>query len=161
MKAAIITASTLGYQGFAEDGSGPVIKRMAEKVGFEVTFMKVLPDDRKVLSSIMEKLADGGFVDIIFTTGGVGLGEKDVIPEATQDVLDRELSGIPEAMRAYSIRYTKRAILDRCKAGIRKKTLIVNFPASPKHVNQCLDYIMPELVYTVEVLTGAMEEVRE
>ena len=101
MKAAIITASTLGYQGFVEDGSGPVIKRMAEKVGFEIKFMKVLPDDRKVLSSIMERLADGGFVDIIFTTGGVGVSEKNVTPEATQDVLERELPGITDAMRAY------------------------------------------------------------
>ena len=161
MKAAIITASTLGYQGFSEDGSGPVIKRMAEKVGFEVKFMKVLPEDQTVLSSVMKRLADGGFVDIIFTTGGVGLAETDVVPEATADVIERELPGIPDAIRAYGIRYTKRNILDRSMAGIRNKTLIVNLPARPKHVNQSLDFIMPELVYTVEVLTGATQEAME
>lgn len=158
MKAAIITVSTLGYKGEQEDTSGPVIKRMIEKVGFEASFLKTLPDDREVLSKIMQLLSDENIVDLIITTGGTGISKEDCTPEATLDILERQIPGIPEAIRFYGMRYSKRSMLTRAVAGTRKDTLIINLPGSPKSVNECLEYILPEVVHAVEVLTGATEE---
>ncbi|MEF9941862.1 MAG: MogA/MoaB family molybdenum cofactor biosynthesis protein [Lachnospiraceae bacterium] len=158
MRIAIITASTECYKGLREDASGPVIKRMTSQVGFETKFMKALPKDMEVLSTVMERLSDGKMVDLILTTGGVGCIATDCTPEATLKVVERLIPGIPEAMRAYSMRHTKRTMLTRAVAGIRKRTLIVNLPGSPKLVKECLEYILPELVHTVEVLHGEMEE---
>lgn len=154
MRAAIIVASTSGYNKLREDKSGPVIERMLKQVGFQIKFKKILPDDRKVLSAVMEKLCDNELVDLIITTGGTGFSADDCTPEATIDILDRQIPGIPEAMRAYSLRFTKRAMLTRSAAGIRKNTMIVNLPGSPKGAKESLEFILPELVHGVEVLTG-------
>lgn len=158
MKAAIIIASTSGYQGKREDKSGPAIQRMIEQMGFETKFYKILPDDRTILAEVMKKLADNYLVDLILTSGGTGFAKDDCTPEATLDISDRQVPGIPEAMRAYSMRFTKRAMLTRSAAGIRKETLIVNLPGSPKAVQECLEYILPELVHGVEILTGRAKE---
>ena len=143
MRVAIITASTLGYKGKREDKSGPYIKKVVENAGFEVKVMKVLPDDRRILGEVMKRLADSNIVDLIITTGGTGFSES---------------AGIPEAMRAYSMQFTKRAMLSRAAAGIRKQTLIVNFPGSPKALKETLKYILPELVHGVEILQGIAKE---
>lgn len=158
MRAAIITASTLGYKGEREDESGPYMKEVVEKAGFEVKVMKVLPDDRRILGEVMKRLADSHIVDLVLTTGGTGFSENDVTPEATLDIVERQVPGIPEAMRAYSMQFTKRAMLSRAAAGIRKKTLIVNFPGSPKALKESLNYILPELVHGVEILQGTARE---
>ena len=106
----------------------------------------------------MKRLADSHIVDLVLTTGGTGFSENDVTPEATLDIVERQVPGIPEAMRAYSMQFTKRAMLSRAAAGIRKKTLIVNFPGSPKALKESLNYILPELVHGVEILQGTARE---
>ena len=96
--------------------------------------MDILPDDRAILSKKMAEIADNNTAELILTTGGTGFSPRDIMPEATEDIIDRRVPGIPEAMRAYSMTITKRAMLSRATAGIRKKTLIVNLPGSPKAV---------------------------
>lgn len=158
MRTAILTASTLGFQGKREDKSGMCIKNIVEKAGFEVTFMQILPDDRRILSETMRQLADEEAVDLILTTGGTGFAQDDVTPEATLDIVERQAAGIPEAMRAYSMQFTGRAMLSRAAAGIRRQTLIVNLPGSPKAIEEVLDYLLPEMVHGIEILQGKAKE---
>ncbi len=158
MRVAIIAASTSGYNGERDDKSGPYIKKVVENAGFKVKVMKMLPDDRRILGEVMKRLADGDIVDLIITTGGTGLSESDVTPEATQDIIERQVPGIPEAIRTYSLQFTKRAMLSRATAGIRKQTLIVNFPGSPKVLKESLKYILPELIRAIEILQGMQKE---
>lgn len=158
MKAAIIVASTSGYKGEREDKSGPTIARMLKQVGFEVKFLKVLPDDKMILSEVMKKLADNHLADLIVTSGGTGFAKDDCTPDATIEVIDKQIPGIPEAMRAYSMRFTKRAMLSRAVAGIRKETIILNLPGSPKGAKECLEFVLLELVHGVEILTGEAKE---
>lgn len=158
MRAAVIIASTSGYKGEREDKSGPVIQKMLQQAEIETKFMKILPDDRRILAEVMKKLADNHLVDLIVTSGGTGFSKDDCTPEATLDIVDRQVPGIPEAMRAYSMRFTKRAMLTRAAAGIRKETLIVNLPGSPKAVEESLEYILPELIHGMEILTGRASE---
>lgn len=154
MRAAIITASTSGYHQLREDKSGPVIREMLEEAGYEVVFTTVLPDNRKILSVTMQRLADDEIAELVLTTGGTGFSQTDVTPEATLDIVERQVPGIPEAMRNLSMQYTKRAMLSRQAAGIRKKTLVINLPGSPKAVKECLEFILPELKHGLEILTG-------
>lgn len=158
MKVAIITVSTSGYNGQRTDKSGPAAKEILEEAGYEVKVMKILPDDRAILRTVMQRLADGRIVDLIVTTGGTGFAKDDITPEATLDVTERQVPGIPEAMRAYSMNFTKRAMLSRAVAGIRKETLIVNLPGSPKAVEECLDFILPEVTHGLEILKGIAKE---
>lgn len=153
-RVAIITSSDSGFAGEREDKSGPVIAEIVKNNGYEVSFMKVLPDDREMLSNEMKRIADEDVADIILTTGGTGFSPRDVMPEATMDIVERAVPGIPEAMRAYSMQFTKRAMLSRAAAGIRKGTLIVNMPGSPKAVTECLEYIISELDHAMGILKG-------
>lgn len=153
-RVAIITSSDSGFAGEREDKSGPVIAEIVKNNGYEVSFMKVLPDDREMLSNEMKRIADEDAADIILTTGGTGFSPRDVMPEATMDIVERAVPGIPEAMRAYSMQFTKRAMLSRAAAGIRKGTLIVNMPGSPKAVTECLEYIISELDHAMGILKG-------
>ena len=137
-RAAIITASDSGYRGEREDKSGPAIREILEKEGYEVVAMELLPDDRAMLAGKMQEIADSGKADLILTTGGTGFSKRDVTPEATEEVIERRVPGIPEAMRAYSMTITKRAMLSRATAGIRGTTLIINLPGSPKAVRESL-----------------------
>ena len=154
MKVAIITASTAVYKGEQEDASGKVIRKMVEEAGRDVVFMKALPTDKTVLSTVFQRMADGNLADLILTTGGTGFSPRDITPEATEDIIDRRVPGIPEAMRAYSMTITKRAMLSRSTAGIRKKTLIINLPGSPKAVKESLEYIIDALGHGIEIMTG-------
>ena len=153
-RVAIITSSDSGFAGEREDKSGPVIAEIVKNNGYEVSFMKVLPDDREMLSNEMKRIADEDVADLILTTGGTGFSPRDVMPEATLDIVERVVPGIPEAMRAYSMQFTKRAMLSRAAAGIRKGTLIVNMPGSPKAVTECLEYIISELDHALGILKG-------
>lgn len=157
-KAAIITASDKGSKGEREDLSGPAIKEIIEPEGYEVTVYKVLPDDQETLENEMKRIADEGLADIIFTTGGTGFSMRDVTPEATIAVSDRLVPGIPEAMRAYSMTITPKGMLSRAAAGIRKQTLIVNMPGSPKAVKESLKYIIGPLRHGLEILLGEASE---
>ena len=116
--------------------------------------MELLPDDRAMLAGKMREIADSGKADLILTTGGTGFSQRDVTPEATEDIIERRVPGIPEAMRAYSMTITKRAMLSRATAGIRGTTLIINLPGSPKAVRESLEYIIGALEHGLEILTG-------
>lgn len=153
-KAAIITSSDTGYKGEREDLSGPVIKEILEANGYEIVRMTLLPDEKEMLSEEMAKIADEHLADLIVTTGGTGFSPRDCMPEATLAITERVVPGIPEAMRAYSMQFTKRTMLSRAAAGIRKSTLIVNLPGSPKAVRECLEYIVSELDHGLGILTG-------
>ena len=148
-RVAVITSSDKGYRGEREDLSGPAAKEIVEAAGYVVVSMDVLPDDRGLLSARMAEIAE-----LILTTGGTGFSQRDVTPEATEDVIERRVPGIPEAMRAFSLTITKRAMLSRATAGIRKGTLIVNLPGSPKAVRECLEVIIEALGHGIEILTG-------
>lgn len=162
---AIITSSDSGYKGEREDISGAVIRELAEKNGYEVVSSIVLPDERELLEKEMVRIADTQEADLLLTTGGTGFSDRDCMPEATAAVIQRNAPGIPEAMRYYSSRFTKRSMLSRASAGIREHTLIVNLPGSPKAVRECLEYIFSELGHGLDILTGITkncgEEVRE
>lgn len=154
MRVAILTANTAVYREQEEDRGGKAIKKMVEKAGDQVVFMKAVPNDRKVLATIMQRMADGAIADLILTTGGAGCGPEDCTPEATMDVADRPVLGIPEAMRAYMMSLTKRSMLNRCAAGIKGETLIVNLPGKEGAVKAALEYLLPEIQHAVEVIKG-------
>ena len=153
-RAAIITARDSGYRGEREDLSGHAIKEILEREGYEVISMDILPDDQVMLAGKMQEIADSEKAELILTTGGTGFSERDVIPEATEEVIERKVPGIPEAIRAYSMTITKRAMLSRATAGIRGKTLIINLPGSPKAVRESLEYIIDALAHGLEILSG-------
>lgn len=152
--AAVITLSDRAFAGEYEDRSGPVIREMLEKEGYRVIERLVLPDGRPKLESELRRLADQRQADVIFTTGGTGFSERDVTPEATKAVCDREVPGIGEALRAYSMKFTPNAILSRQTAGIRRKTLIVNLPGSPKACREDLEFLLPPLSHGLGILRG-------
>ena len=153
-RVAIITSSDSGFRGEREDLSGPEIKRIVEENGYQTVHYIVLPDEQKRLADEMKRIADEDAADLILTTGGTGFSPRDCMPEATMEAAERLVPGISEAMRFYSMQLTKRAMLSRAVAGIRKNTLIVNLPGSPKAVRECLEYIIPELSHGLEVLQG-------
>lgn len=157
-RVAVLTASDKGSRGERVDQSGPAIQRAVAGLGCRVVAYHVLPDVRKVLAQTMADLCDREEVDLLLTTGGTGLGPRDVTPEATLDVIERAVPGIPEAVRAASLRHTPRAMLSRAVAGVRRRTLIINLPGSPKAVEECLEVILPALPHALGILTGRENE---
>ena len=158
MRAAIITSSDSGYAGKREDLSGPALEEMLREAGYEVVSRTILPDDQEKLEAELISICDEGRADLILTTGGTGFSPRDVMTAATAAVAERMVPGIPEAMRAYSMQYTKRTMLSRAASGIRRQTLIVNLPGSPKAVRECLEYILPELEHGLQILLGEAGE---
>ena len=158
-RAGIITASDKGAAGQREDLSGPAIRELLEAAGrYTVTRYIILPDDREQLRDTMAAWCDEGAADVIFTTGGTGFSPRDWTPEATADVCQRMVPGIPEAMRAMSMKITPRAMLSRGTAGIRGGTLIINLPGSPKAVRESLAFLLPALDHGLEILAGTAGE---
>lgn len=131
---------------------------MLLEADYEVVEMFILPDEQKMLEQELIRLADQKQVDLILTTGGTGFSKRDITPEATIAVCDRMARGIAEAIRSYSMTITKRAMLSRAESGIRKETLIVNLPGSPKAVREALTYILPELEHGIGILRGTEGE---
>ena len=154
MRVAIITSSDSGYAGEREDKSGPVIAEMVTAAGYTVVSQEILPDDYEMLTKRMAEICDSHGAELILTTGGTGFSVRDIMPETTAAVCERMVPGIPEAMRAYSMQFTPRAMLSRAASGIRKRTLIVNMPGSPKAVRESLEFILPSLGHGLEILTG-------
>ena len=157
-RAAVICASDRCFQGLNEDRSSPIIAEMLTGQGYEITATVMLPDEYEALQKTMANIADEGSADLIVTTGGTGLAPRDVTPEATAAVIDRAVPGIPEAMRAGSMKITPHGMLSRGIAGIRKRTLIINLPGSPKAVKENLSYILPALDHALLMLTGGTQD---
>ena len=155
MRAAIITLSDAGYAGQREDKSGPVIRELLEAAGYEIVHTALLPDGVEPLAGELKRLCDGEIADLVLTTGGTGFSPRDLTPEATRAVTERPAPGIAEAMRWNSLQITPRAMLSRGEAGIRKGSLIVNLPGSPKAARECLEFILPALGHGLEILKGS------
>ncbi len=149
----VLTASDKASRGERVDESGPAVSEMVRALG-EVVSYKVVPDDLETLKEALVFMADVEKLDLVLTTGGTGLGPRDNTPEATLAVIDRQVPGLAEAMRAESLKKTSRAMLSRAVAGIRGRTLIVNLPGSVKGVRECLEVIMPALPHGLEILSG-------
>jgi molybdopterin adenylyltransferase len=154
IRAAVITLSDKGSKGEREDESGKIIREMIAGIDATAVHSEILPDEKSLISETLKRLSDSGNIDLIITTGGTGVAPRDVTPEATRDVIDRELPGMAEAMRAESLKKTPRAMISRAVAGIRKETLIVNLPGSPKAVRENLAVILASLPHAIEKIKG-------
>jgi molybdopterin adenylyltransferase len=155
--AGVLTVSDKGSRGERVDESGQVIKEVLVSLGAGEIKYGIVPDEKQAISGKLREWSDAG-VALVLTTGGTGLTPRDVTPEATLDVLDRVAPGFAEAMRAYGMKQTPQAMLSRAVAGIRKKTLIINMPGSPKAVKECLEAISPALPHAIETVRGQASE---
>jgi molybdenum cofactor synthesis domain-containing protein len=151
MRAAVVTVSSSRAAGSGEDISGSALAELCEQAGLEVT-RELVPDDREAIAATLTRLADAGDVRFVFTTGGTGLTADDVTPEATRAVIERDAPGFSEAIRADSRRHTPLGILSRGVSGVRGRTLIVNFPGSPKAIDQSWPILEPTLRHAAETL---------
>lgn len=148
-----MTLSDRGSKGLREDLSGPVIEEALKRIGGTVRHYEVLPDEKEL---IKEKLMHySGKVDLILTTGGTGLSPRDVAPEATLEVIERQIPGIAEAMRLEGLRKTRRSMLSRAVAGVRGGTLIINLPGSPRAVTENLEAVLEVIPHAVEKIKGS------
>jgi molybdopterin adenylyltransferase len=154
----ILTISDKGSQGQRLDKSGETIRDIVSRVGSSVVKYEIIPDEIGIISGRLKEWADDGGMDVILTTGGTGLSTRDVTPEATLSILDKEVPGIAEAMRVKSIEKTPMAMLSRAVAGLRGQCLIINLPGSPKAVQECLEVILPALPHAVEIIKGEVTE---
>jgi len=156
--AAVITVSDKGYHGQRVDTGGPLICDMLREAGYRVVYTSLVPDEQSMIEAELIKTADELDIALTVTTGGTGFSPRDVTPEATLAVCQRMVPGIPEAMRAASLKVTDRAMLSRAQAGIRNRTLIVNLPGSPKAIKENLEIILPALEHGLEILRGAKQD---
>lgn len=154
----VITASDKGARGEREDLSGPTLAKLVQEIGAQVVDYVVLPDDQALLEETMRLWTDERNLDLILTTGGTGFSMRDVTPEATLAVADRMVPGIAEVMRIESLKVTPKAMLSRAIAVIRKQTLIINMPGSPKAVRECFMAIAPALPHGIQILKGETSE---
>lgn len=158
MQAAILTLSDRCSTGERADGSGPALQSWLEERGVTVTCTEVIPDEGELISEKLIQWADSGKFDLILTTGGTGVSPRDVTPEATERIVDRLLPGFGEVMRMESLKKTVHAMISRAVAGIRKNTLIINLPGSPKGATECISFVWAAVPHTVAKLQGDPEE---
>ena len=158
LRVGVITASDKGSRGEREDLSGPTLAKLVQEIGGEVVEYVVLPDDQALLAEKMRQWADELSLDLILTTGGTGFSLRDVTPEATLTVADRMVPGIAEVMRMESLKVTPKAMLSRAVAVLRKQTLIINMPGSPKAVRECFAAIAPAIPHGIQILKGEASE---
>lgn len=156
IKTAVITLSDKGARGEREDLSGPAIAGMIKAIQAEVVFYEIIPDELELIKEKLLYYTEK--VDLILTTGGTGLSPRDVTPEATLQVIEREVPGIAETMRMGGLQKTKRAMLSRAVAGVRGNTLIINLPGSPKAIREGLELIMDVIPHAVEKIKGSMAD---
>jgi molybdopterin adenylyltransferase len=157
INAAVLTISDSVTGGTRTDRSGPAVRERLEQLGWSVSVMEALPDEAPEIGARLATLADGGQVSAIFTTGGTGVALRDVTPEATRSVIDREIPGLAELMRAHGRQSTPLAVLSRAVAGTRGRVLIVNLPGSPKGAVESLDAIVELVPHVLELLRGQTE----
>lgn len=157
-KVGVLTISDKASKNERVDESGKVIKEIVENFGYEVSYYNIIPDEVEDIKSELIKSSDELNCDLVLTTGGTGFSKRDVTPEATLDVMTRNAFGISEAIRAYSMTITKRAMLSRAVSVIRNETLIVNLPGSPKAVKESLEYIINDLDHGLKILKGVDSE---
>ncbi|MFH1612824.1 MAG: MogA/MoaB family molybdenum cofactor biosynthesis protein [bacterium] len=156
-KIAILTISDTGSKGKRIDQSSEEIKKLIMDLG-EVVFYKIIPDEKNQIISHLKNLVDKQKMDLIFTTGGTGFSPRDNTPEATKKVIEREIPGFPELMRFKTSEKTLKSYLSRSIAGIRKKSLIINLPGSPKAARECLEAIFSLLPHSLEIIQGKISE---
>jgi molybdenum cofactor synthesis domain-containing protein len=149
---AILTISTSGFRGEREDTGGQAIREKLPPPDYQEVQYEVVSDDADLIASRITQWADAGEVDLIVTTGGTGMGRRDVTPEAARQTMDREVPGMAEAMRAQTLQFTPMAMLSRSVVGIRRHTLIITLPGSPRGVGECLDVVLPVLPHSIELL---------
>jgi molybdopterin adenylyltransferase len=154
---AVVTVSDSSFAGKRTDASGPAVKARLEQMGWPVRSVEVVPDELPAICQMLSAVADAGQVCAIFTTGGTGVAARDVTPEATRTVIDREIPGIGELMRATGRNSTPFAILSRAIAGIRGQVLIVNLPGSPRGAVESLDAIVEVVPHVLKLLSGQTE----
>lgn len=152
--AAVITVSDLGSRGLRQDTSGPAVKAMLEEVGFSVTHTAIVPDEQEQISAVLRECADDRRIDLIITTGGTGLSPRDVTPEATLAVLEREIRAIPVAMWMEGLKITPRAMLSRAVAGTRGSSLIINLPGSEKAARENLSAVTGALEHALHMIAA-------
>ena len=158
IKVGILTISDKGSRGEREDISGKVIEEVIRKINGEVKYYQIIPDEKEMIKEELIKAVDKLNLDLILTTGGTGLGKRDVTPEATLAIIEKEVPGISEIIRSESFKKTNRAILSRGVAGIRKESLIINLPGSPKGARESLEIILEALPHGIEILKGQATE---
>lgn len=156
-KAAVVTVSDKGAAGEREDRSGAVVREVLEGAGIEVVRTAIVPDDMEGLKALLGELCASG-LNLVVTTGGTGLSPRDITPEATLAVIDREVPGMAEAMRAESLKVTPHAMISRAACGLKGSTLVVNLPGSPNGARECLEVVMPALPHALEVAAGEASE---
>jgi len=154
----ILTISDKGSQGQRHDKSGEAVRNSFSALDSEIAKYEVIPDETDIISHKLAEWADEGKVDVIITTGGTGLSQRDVTPEATLAVVDKVAPGFAEAMRASTFGLTPMAILSRATAGVRGRSLIINLPGSPRAVKECLEVILPAIPHAVEIIKGEVTE---
>jgi molybdenum cofactor synthesis domain-containing protein len=157
IRAAVVTISDSVAAGTREDRSGPAVHQRVEQLGWTIAASELVPDDRDAISRLLTDLSDQRGVSLIFTTGGTGVAERDVTPEATRAVVDREIPGLAELMRAEGRKSTIRAVLSRGIAGTRGRTLIVNLPGSPRGAVESLEAVARLAPHIIDLLEGRTE----
>jgi len=158
LRVAVLTISTRSSRGEREDKSGPTICSLVEQGFGIVSCYKVLPDEEVVIAAELRRICDRGEADVVFTLGGTGLAPSDVTPEATAQVIEREVPGISETIRARSMEKTERAMLSRGNAGVCRRTLIINMPGSEKAVRESFAIVRPVINHAVELIRGEVKD---
>ena len=158
IRVGVLTLSDSGAAGERKDKSGPVIEEVVQEIDGEVEYYQVIPDNKEMIIDELHKMAVNLELNLILTTGGTGLAPTDVTPDATKEVIEREVPGIPETMRAESLEKTRKAMLSRAVAGTKEESLIINLPGSPKAVKECLEVILEVIPHAVELLQDEVED---
>ena len=154
IQVAVVTVSDSAVAGTREDRSGPKLRERVEALGWMVAAQELVPDETSQISAVLRRLADSGRFSVILTTGGTGVALRDVTPEATRAVIEREIPGVAEVMRAEGSKFTPLAALSRALAGVRGRTVIINLPGSPKGAVESLDVISKLVPHMVDLLEG-------
>lgn len=157
-RAAVLTVSDRSHRGEREDKSGGVVGELLGEMDIRVVVMEVVPDEEDAIAAKLRKYCDEDGMDLVVTTGGTGLDPRDVTPEATLQVMDREIPGMAEAMRAESLKVTPHAMISRAICGMRGATIMINLPGSPKAAKECLEVVRPALPHALEVAAGRVVE---